>query len=260
MLAYGHAELSSNCQNLDVLAVKDFAKMIKHSSPSFRLVFVDEAQRFYANQFTELIDYAKQHNLVCVFSYDDRQVLQQTEIRDDIPERITKLPNAKVHRLTGKIRANRELVSFIRRFVNLKNTDVLPAYPSVSILYANKSAEASSIAKFHQKDGYIFINYTGSSYKATPFDNYVSVHNTHSVVGQEFDKVLMIMDDTFMHNDDGILVGRRHPNANYLYHKLAFQAVTRVREKLMIIVVENPSLFKNLLSIKGAHFEGTVTS
>ena len=59
----------------------------------------------------------------------------------------------------------------------------------------------------------------------------------------------MLMDSSFYYDENGVLRGIPHPNPDYLYPNLFYQGVTRVREKLAIIVVNAPELFRNVVSI-----------
>jgi hypothetical protein len=43
---------------------------------------------------------------------------------------------------------------------------------------------------------------------------------------------------------------REHPTPDYLFPRLFYQNISRAREKLCIIVLENEDLFKMLLRIK----------
>lgn len=97
--------------------------------------------------------------------------------------------------------------------------------------------------------GYTFINYTKSMYKKGSFDEYDSPSNTHDVIGQEFNNVLMLIDSTFYYDKSGWLVASTHPNPDYLYSQLLFQGVTRAREKIAIIIVDNIPVFDKVLQI-----------
>ena len=44
-------------------------------------------------------------------------------------------------------------------------------------------------------------------------------------------------------------MAKEHPNPDYLYSKLLFQGLTRVREKLAIIVIDNEDVFGKILNI-----------
>ena len=63
-----------------------------------------------------------------------------------------------------------------------------------------------------------------------------------NVIG--FDNVIVMMDENFKYSEEGDLLGREHPNPDYLLHKLFYQAVSRAREKLCIVVLKNKKTVK----------------
>ena len=99
-----------------------------------------------------------------------------------------------------------------------------------------------------------FITYTNSIYVSNSIDLYHGDFDTHHVIGQEFDNVIIMMDQNFKY-EDGVLQGKPHPYENYLFAKLFYQAVTRAREKLCIVVVDNYKLFTDINSIKYKYIE-----
>ena len=44
--------------------------------------------------------------------------------------------------------------------------------------------------------------------------------------------------------------GKEHPNPDLLFYKLLYRAISRAREKLCVLVVENYKLFSDILNIK----------
>ena len=94
-----------------------------------------------------------------------------------------------------------------------------------------------------------FINYSKSNYEASPYAAYEEDYDTHHVIGQEFDTVLILMDKSFYYDDDGVLQGIPHPNPDYLYPNLFYQGISRVREKIALIVVDAPVLFEKITSV-----------
>ena len=78
---------------------------------------------------------------------------------------------------------------------------------------------------------------------------YLQETNTHRAIGQEYDNVVMYIDDNFFYGNDKELWSKVHPNPNFLYDKLLFQGVTRVREKLAIVVISNQDVYSKLLGI-----------
>jgi len=164
---------------------------------------------------------------------------------------IQALPNFHEYVLSKKIRTNREIASFIRKLFNLNIKDKYLKYSSVKILYANNEKEAITFIKEYKSKNFVFINYSKSPNRISPFDiysNYESI-DTHKAIGQEFDNVLMIMDDTFYYSPEGKLLAKVYPHQEYLYEQLLYQGLTRAREKLVIIVVNNEDLLANMLSI-----------
>lgn len=247
VLSDGHVQINAALSQLNIIPAKDLRG--EYDFSPYRIVFIDEAQRIYSSQFEKILTAAQEFNLSCIFSYDPNQVLSDGELRANVVEKIEGLDGYKKNELSGKIRTNRELVSFIRRLLDLKDPDIRHAYPSVNLFYANNTKEADELIHACQDDGYTFINFTKSSYKGGSFDRYIGDFNTHVVIGQEFDKVLMILDKTFQYDENGLLRARVHPNPNYLYRRLLFQGLTRVREKLALIIIDNPDLFDHILSL-----------
>ena len=61
--------------------------------------------------------------------------------------------------------------------------------------------------------------------------------------------MVMLLDSSFYYDDDGKLQGITHSSTGYLYPNLFYQGVTRVRERLALIVVNAPDLFAKVVSI-----------
>ena len=242
--------LNTALSNIDIVGAKEIKNGF--SFASYRFLLLDESHRFYSNQYDFLIEHTKGRNITTIFSYDQNQILSQNEQRAEIAKKIESISECKIYRLTNKIRTNKELASFIERLRDLHSHNVVNDYSSVTLVYANNHSEALLLLEGFTKKGYTFINYTSSSYYPTTFDCYNSFcqgRNTHTVIGQEFEKVVMLIDCSFAYDQDGKLRAIEHPNPNYLYRQLLFQGVSRVREKLAIIVIDNPDVFAKVLSI-----------
>ena len=246
MLSGGHLLLQENIKSIDIFSADKLYNEFDFAQ--YKCVFIDESHHLHKKQFDILVKETKLYNIPVVFSYDSSQTLAKSEEQTAIAEQIEKLPHLMIYTLSGKIRTNKELASFIRRLFYLKAKDKYPGYPSVSVAFANDEKEAEILLKSYRQEGYTFINYTESDYYKDMFGSY-SDYDTHQVIGQEFDKVLMLMDGTFTYNKNGVLVAMEHPNPDYIYQKLLFQGLTRVRQRLAIIVIQNQMLFKNILSI-----------
>lgn len=251
ILSPGHIELSNKINNLDIFAIKGLCSSIPLDHYDF--ILIDETQRIRSYQFDQLVKTVKENDQHCIFSFDSNQVLSKSELTNNICEKIKDLTPI-IYTLSTKIRTNKELSSFMKILFNHKaiNTSDHYLYNNVNVIWANSHEEAHLIVGNFKFLNYTFINYTSSLYNNSPFDIFgdMTYSNTHNVLGQEFDNVLVLLDNSFYYNDDKILCTFAHPNPDYLYYKLLFQAVTRTRQKLCIIIINNKNLFNDILSIK----------
>lgn len=67
-----------------------------------------------------------------------------------------------------------------------------------------------------KQSGYTFISYTPSKVNHE-IDYQSDRYNTHTVIGQEFDGVCMLIGDYFFYTPEGKLAARTHPNPDYLF-------------------------------------------
>lgn len=248
-LSSGQYTIQQEIDHLDIISAGQL-RYDNYLLDEYSYLLVDESHRIYPSQFDTLCDSVRKQGQVCVFSSDPEQILSNEERRNSIVDRIREIPSIKEYTLSEKIRMNKELHSFIMCMKNLNHKADTPMnYSSVSLFYANTTKEAQILLKYYRKRGYIFINYSKSNYEASPYAEYEEDFDTHHVIGQEFDKVVMLMDKSFYYDNNGILHGVAHPNPNYLYPNLFYQGITRVRENLALIIVEAPDLFNKIVSI-----------
>ena len=245
-LCSGHEILISN-SSLDIFPIKDYFK-IDYSK--YDIVIIDEAQRTYKEQFEDIIEKAKANNIKLIFSYDKQQMLNSNEVNSNIPSIIESLDNVIIHKLSEKIRTNPELFSFIKTLFNLDNKNNFTNYKNISLKYAPNEEDAFGILNTYINKGYEFIAYTPSQYDSSKLDKYVKYTNKtpHKVIGQEFDNVIMYLDDNFYYKDNK-LCAKNHVYSKYLLKPMLFQGITRTRNKLTLVIVGNEELFRNILSI-----------
>lgn len=247
-LSEGHKVISEACENIDIFPAV-WLKDDNFDTSPYRYFMIDEVQRIYKGQFERLMQQLENQGKPVIFSFDPKQTLARSEVDNDIPELIATLDGLKQFELTGKIRTNPELAAFIAGMGNVEKINRNYFYRDVDLLYANNVEEAKNIIELYREKGYRFINHTPSQYAFATLDEFDVALVAHNVIGQEFDNVIVMIDDNFFY-DDGKLKSGDHPNWNYLYHKMLFQEVTRVREKLAIVVLGNPDVFSYLLKIK----------
>lgn len=249
LLSDGHALLNVLLDNIDIVAE---CEILHEDLKNYSFLFVDEAQRMSAEKLADIVAITERHRIPCVFSYDYFQTLSKTEQRRNIPGKLKQLTGFQERKLSGRIRSNEEMSSFIRALLDLSDVGgKFYRYDSVDVAFAADIEEAKHIVQyFANEKQYTFIEYGKSGEQSELLDICKNGFCTEDVIGQEFERVVITLDDKFRYNKEGKLQGKNHPNPDYIYDRLFFQAVSRTREKLCIVVIGNQELFESIVGIK----------
>ncbi|MCR4807141.1 MAG: ATP-binding protein [Lachnospiraceae bacterium] len=199
---------------------------------SYDYIFVDEGHRMNRRVLNGLAHYSKNTGKPVVISYDFEALISPNERPLDTGEAIDQLPDIIRYRLTNRIRMNSELSSFICCLMRRKGNHRLKSYPSVALSYANNEEESRILLDVYTDSGYTYI-----------------ADNSQSTC-REFDRVVMVIDDTFYYDDDGFL--RCTAEGEYKVRRL-FHGLNRAKSSLSIIVTGNPGVFDVLLFIAQGH-------
>lgn len=240
-LCHGHIVLNESIPNFRVVEAKDLRY---HSIKEASYVLVDETHRLYGSSFDEVIRWTKRTKTICVFSYDEKQRLSYSENDRDIPSRIEEICGENISKLTTKIRTNKEIAQFVTCLFDLSKFDGRSTFTNAKVIYEPDRAKAIEMAKNLPEHQY--ISYTPSVIYHQLADQESDL-NTHRVIGQEFDKVVMILDNSF-HYEANKLAWASHPNPDYIFGKLLYQGLTRARHAITLIVTE-VSILLPLLSL-----------
>lgn len=247
----GHVRLRDQ-YNWDIVSIRSISGVKECINlDGYCFIFVDEAQRIRAPQLYALTSKAMEKNVPIIFSFDTKQYLRTGETRDLTQYLETNFPMVKTStkKLTNKIRTNKAMASFITNLMNIGKSHDNLHYESVTVEYVNNYEELRSYLVFLEQSGWTPITYTTSQRTPDPYDQTGSLcgRNAHDVIGQEFSKVVLVMDQNFSYDSEGKLT------VNYSYYSakgMLYQIVTRVVDELKIIVINNPVLFARLLEIK----------
>lgn len=213
------------------------------------ILFIDEAQRLNTNQLDAVLLKAMCMKLPIVFAYDIKQYLRGNEgndIYEYILQNCTDITIIK-QTLTSKIRSNKNLASFITNLRQIgKSKDNLD-YRCVTIEYFDNENDLSNYIEFLNRENWKSLTFTPSRYNTDPFDNIGKYGSSaHSVIGQEFSKVVFVMDENFKYDDNMLLISYSY----YSAQGMLYQIITRVVDELKILVLRNPDLYLRLLEIK----------
>ena len=251
ILCDGHRILSAKWDNVTIFSAKELNGDGFENLKRYQFIFVDESQRIYSSTFEKIIKEVISESKTVIFAYDYAQSLSITEEERNIPAKLQKIDGFTEYTLSDKIRTSKEIASFTRTMMNLNNrARGYMDYSDIDVLFANNIEEAKRLINLYDEKGYIFISYTQSMYYRNSIDLYPNNYDTHHVIGQEYDKVMIMMDKNFIYDKERRIQGKEHPNPDLLFYKLLYQAISRAREKLCVLIVENYKLFSDILNIK----------
>lgn len=262
-------------KSISIIDIKQITKGNKKEKLAWlkehQILCIDETQRIRSYQLKYILDiFNKEMDIKgIIFSYDPKQKMSRFECWKKIQD-ILKDNIVKEKKLTGNIRTNKEIHYFIENMLDLNEKhNKEGVYKDIDIVYTPKICEINRIADFYIKKGYTYIGYTlakESSLEEAPADmrhknkilaDYLGRYSfSHSVIGQEFDKVITLIDDNFEYDSNGKLQAKEHPYKNFLFRGMLYQNLTRVREKLCIIVFNNKDVFEKLIEIKEKNLLG----
>ena len=151
-------------------------------------------------------------------------------------------------KLTDKIRTNKEISYFIKQLLN--NNKNIPdiKYPNIGFLYCQNYKSAQGLLNMMHQKGWKVPNYTPGTRTFFNYEKYRSedIDSAHSVIGQEFEKVVIVLDETFKYNSSGELVAN---NSYYSQKQMLYQIITRAIKKLHIIVINNEVMLNRCIQI-----------
>lgn len=214
----------------------------------FDLIIIDEAQRMYPYQFDKYIREVRTLNKKCIFSYDEKQYLRDNEKQYHTKERIEKELLCTPYKLTDKIRTNKEIAYFIRQLFNIKKNIPNIDYTNIELTYCKDCYSAKLLLQDLLERGWKTPNYTPGTRSFFHYEAYLSndTESAHSVVGQEFNNVVVVIDESFKYNSQGDLIA---DNTYYSQRQMLYQIITRTRKKLHIVIINNEVMLNRCIDI-----------
>ncbi len=214
----------------------------------YDIIIIDEAQRLYPTQFDRIVLNASIQNQKFIFSYDEMQYLSNSEKGYVIHDKIEKSLSCKTYTLTNKIRTNKEISYFIKQLFNQKLNISNRSYPNVELHYCKFFSSAKRLLCILSDDGWGVINYTPGLHSFFPYEKYSmeEVDSAHSVIGQEFDNIVVVIDSAFKYDSSGSLVA---DNTCYSQSQMLYQIITRARKKLCLVIIDNETILDRCLDI-----------
>ncbi|MEZ7725805.1 AAA family ATPase [Gemella sanguinis] len=251
----------------------------KDELASFDYIFVDEGQRISKNQIDLILSKLENEKLrKIIFFYDSLQWLKDNERDCSSYLEMIRKEDSDCYKLNGSIRSNYFLTMFIINLFNLNNKNnriekLIEAIKNdflkndhriednINVYYFNNYEHTRDFMKNCKKVlGSTPIYYTPSKrgvhkgvlVKYTePIDEFLTHKsiNPHNYMGQEFDSVTAAIDSRFSYDVSRGLVMECICNASDPV-KMLYQILTRARNELNIVVVNNTQLYKDIMKVK----------
>lgn len=240
----GHHKLIDD-YGWSIISAKDYHQ-INFINPDY--IFIDETQRMYPRQLEYIINYINDNSINGIFSIDPKQILSINEHSYNNIEKLTELSNSKLYRLSKKIRTNKELGNFIKGLFNLDNMRQCKNTDNISIHYYDRISHARSHAEVLETEGWQVIDYTEQRYDGEKINEMKLFRglNAHNVLGQEFDKVVVVIGPSFYYNEQNS-IAVRHAN-HYDPERMFYQSITRARKEITLLIVNNKKFMGKLIS------------
>lgn len=244
ILNAGHEKLISN--GWDVVSIRTY---LNYEISDFDLVVIDEAQRLRIKQFEHIVAEVIASKTMCVLSYDKNQTLASHEDRLNIESRVSELGPISSHSLSEKIRSNKEIADFINMLFNKNKNYEARGGKNIQLKYFSTNSDAASYLNGLDSREWQLLKFTPSRYNVEHHEGYfhIDTPSSHTVIGQEFDNVVVVIDELFSYHESGQLV--YHGNSYYHPRKMLFQNITRARKHLLVVIINNEELLERCVTI-----------
>ena len=244
----GQQELNEK-KILNIIPIKNIDLSKGVNFEDFTIVILDETQRVNLSQLQYIIESIFNIKSKCVFSLDPKQYLKKEENDNNVEHYLYEKTKPVKFKLTNNIRTNEELLVFIKSISHNRPDFEKIRYKNIKI---NFFKDYSLVKNYLSNlNGWEIINFTPSAKEKYEYDNYniIGKVNSHNVLGQEFDNVAVVIDDTFFYNSTKKLSVRNENK--YFYDKLGmlYQNITRARKKLNVVIVNNQEVLSRCLEV-----------
>ena len=202
----------------------------------YSCLLIDEADHLAAPALQSWLDLAASVRIPVILTFDPHHLLEDE--RQDAPaaESIALIEKSSTLSLSfsGNIRINRPVYAFLHTLLYLKNHGGHSDYSCIDVLYAGDGTELNLLKSYYTALGYTAVAQNSAKKEAAG-------------IAPEYDRVLMILDETYFYDETGHLCVRGDSAAPL---KFLYEVLSRTREKLCLIVLKNSTLFSQVLDIR----------
>lgn len=245
----GQEELKQK-QILNIIPIKNINLSKGFNFEDFTIVVLDEIQRISKGQLDYIVNNIKGYVKKCIFSIDPIQCLEKREITNNIEEYIKNRVSVIENQLTDTIRTSEEILTFVKSILHNKKDFRKIPYENVLLEYFNSPTYVTHyLGDLKDKREWKIINYTSSRYEKEFEYDIPGESNSHKIIGQEFNNVVVVIDDSFFYDDKNKLSVKKEKESYYDKFGMLYQNITRARKKLNIVVLNNKEVLERCLEV-----------
>lgn len=229
----------------DILNI-DFTKL---NLLNYDYILLDESQRLWKANYELLLETKS----TLIFAVDKAQTLQPGEEQTNIEGKLDNLIiNKNKYNLKEKVRTDISLSTFIHKLFNKSRSGLQPIkFPKVNAIYFDRKSEAEEFVKnLIAIEEYVSIEVP--QYKTRSTGNiknqkiFTFSTDGFNVIGREFDNVLIPIDDRVQYVSNELKFNHGENYYPYLASNGLFQAITRVKNNLLFLVIGNVEIYKEI--------------
>ena len=208
----------------------------------YSAILIDEGNRISRRNLNDILKLSEKTSAPIIFSYDMEEILSEDERKVYGAPLIEALPGFTGYKLTNRIRLNAELYVFIKKLMSYKEKSHAKYYPSVSVSYANDDKENKTLIENYINKGFTYI-FDEKIDKESAKNKENAVSTTYATC-KEYNKVLMVIDESFNYDKEGFLRSEKEDCVRNIFHGLS-----RAKESVALIIKNNPYMMDMVLSI-----------
>ncbi|EKY18026.1 DNA/RNA helicase domain-containing protein [Capnocytophaga sp. oral taxon 324] len=216
----------------------------------YSIVMLDEAQRVKLKQIEHITKSIFEAKKKCIFSLDPKQCLEKSEVSNNIEKYIKNRVSVIENQLTDTIRTSEEILTFVKSILHNKKDFKKILYRNISLKYfTSLNLVTSYLEILRDKKVWKIINYTSSRYEKEFEYDIPEESTSHKIIGQEFDNVVVVIDDSFYYDDKNKLSVKKEKESYYDKFGMLYQNITRARKKLNVVIVNNQEVLSRCLEV-----------
>ncbi len=241
---------------------------------SYSAILVDEAHLLSGEQLKVLE--ARKKQIPVIFSSDTEDMISPEELDREISQRLAGLPDVQSFHLTNRIRTNAELSSFIQNMMDLSRRKGQKGYPNIEVVYANDDTEAVCLLQGYARRGYRYKTIDAQISADPAIDVQINDSQVNNVktndrktkladsAVRDVNCLVVVLDERYYYDEDGYLRTRKICEDAYETTcittcrdkkdqksdvRLLFHQLNQAKEKLAIVIKDNPSVYDTILDI-----------